>query len=343
MRSVTTVPPNAARSSPYSSPHWFRRHWRALTAVVLSLLALLVVAVGVVGWIGSERVIHPARKVEAHSLSEYDFAPVTETVHFKSLDGTPLAAWFVPAEQTPAPTVILLHGWGRSKAEQLPKADFLHRAGYSVLLLDFRNRGESGGDAVTMGAREPLDVHAAVDYVLTRSEVDPNRIALEGVSLGSSVGILEMKDDPRVKAIVSESSFADLKDVVNKNFENFIHLPPFPFAPVTLWIAERRLNASVGQVRPVSAIARIGDRPALIMHGLADTDIPADSGKRLVAAASGPTEFWEIPGATHAQGYKAQSREYERRVLAFLARYLGAPATPAARGQPAGEYAMIPR
>jgi pimeloyl-ACP methyl ester carboxylesterase len=313
--------------------NWFARHWRALAMVVLAVVGLLAVALGAVGWVGSERVIHPARKVEAHSLSEYAFAPVTETVHFTSADGTPLAAWFVPAAQTPASTVVLLHGWGRSRAEQLPKADFLHRAGYNVLLLDFRNRGESGGAEVTMGAREPLDIRAAVDYALTRPEVDPNRVALAGVSLGSSAGILAMQDDPRIKTIISESSFADLNSVVSTGFEHFIHLPPFPFAPVTVWIAERRLNAGIGGIRPVDAIARIGDRPALIIHDLEDRDIPADSGKRLYAAASGPKEFWEIPGASHAQGYKAQPQEYERRVLAFLARSLGAPGQTAETGR----------
>jgi fermentation-respiration switch protein FrsA (DUF1100 family) len=326
MRSDTTVPANTRGSHRGDVPGWIVRHWRGLSFALLALGGLLsAAAVAIVGWIGAERVIHPQRQVEDHDLGEYDFAPATETVRFQSLDGTPLAAWFVAAEKTPAPAVILLHGWGRSKAEQLPKADFLRRAGYTVLLLDFRNRGESGGDAVTMGAHEPLDVRAAVDYVSTRPEVDPNRIVAAGVSLGSSAGILAMQDDPRIKAIISESSFADLMGVVRTGFQHFIHLPEFPFAPVTVWIAERRLHATIRNIRPVNAIAQIGDRPALIIHDLADDAFPPDSGKRLYTAASGPKEFWEIPGAGHAQGYKAQPQEYEPRALAFLARSLGAP------------------
>jgi dipeptidyl aminopeptidase/acylaminoacyl peptidase len=326
--------PARAPASPTGVPtntrgKWFRRHLRALLAACFTLLALLVVVVGAVGWIGSERAIHPERKTEPYKLSDYAFAVTTQTVRFMSLDGTPLAAWFVPAQRTPAATVLLLHGYGRSKAEHLPKADFLHRAGYNVLLLDFRNRGESGGDAVTAGAREPLDVRSAVDYLVSRPDVDPARIAAAGVSLGSSSAILAMPDEPRIKALVSESSFADLSGVIATSFESLIGLPSFPFAPITVWIVERRLNADAGKIRPVDAIARIGDRAVLIIHDLGDTDLPANSGRRLYAAASGPKELWEIPGAPHAQGYRAQPGEYERRVLAFLARYLGTPAASA--------------
>ena len=311
------------RPSPAAAPvHWLVRHWRLLAGSLAALLGLLVAIVLVVGWIGSERALHPARKVEAHALSEYAFASVTETVHFASLDGTPLAAWFVPAARTPAATVLLLHGYGRSKAEQLPKADFLHAAGYNVLLLDFRNRGESGGNAVTLGAREPLDVRAATNYLLTRPEVDPKRIAVLGVSLGSSSAILAMPQDPAIAALVSESSFADIQSVVNKSFQNFIGLPSFPFAPVTTWMVERRLGVNAGQIRPVDAITKIGSRPVFIIQDLADDLFPVTAGARLYAAASGPKELWQIPGAKHAQGYAAQPDEYRRRVLDFLARSL---------------------
>lgn len=313
---------SAGPSQQSATLHWLMRRRRLLAVSLAALLGLLAAVVLVVGWIGSERAIHPTRKVEAHALSEYAFASVTETVHFTSLDGTPLAAWFVPAARTPAATVLLLHGYGRSKAEQLPKADFLHTAGYNVLLLDFRNRGESGGNAVTLGAREPLDVRAATNYLLTRPEVDPNRIAALGVSLGSSSALLAMPDDPAIKALISESSFADIQSVVNKSFQNFIGLPSFPFAPVTTWIVERRLGVNAGRIRPVDAIAKIGNRPVFIIQDLADDLFPVTAGARLYAAASGPKQMWEIPNAKHAQGYAAQPDEYARRVLDFLARSL---------------------
>lgn len=308
---------------------WIQRHRRLVAVTGGGLLAVVIAILGGVGWIGSERAIHPSAKIEDHTLAEYDFAAGTETVTFPSLDGTPLVGWFVPSGQPVAPTVILLHGHDRSRAELLPHAAYLHRAGYNVLLFDFRGRGESGGGAVTLGAKEPRDVRGAVSYVLSRPDVDPARVAVQGVSQGASSGILAMADDPRIAAIVAESAFTDLRGVVDRGFEDFIDLPSFPFAPITVFIVERRVGASADDVRPIDAITRIGNRPVFIIDDLNDTKMPLNSGPRLYEAAPGAKEMWQVAGAGHAGAYKVQPDEYERRVLAFYHAYLDV--APAAR------------
>jgi fermentation-respiration switch protein FrsA (DUF1100 family) len=280
-------------------------------------LLLAVGIIGAVGWVGSERAMYPERKVEDHTLQEYPFAGITEEVRFPSLDGTPLAGWFIPATGQQAPTVILLHGFGRSRAELLPHAAYLHSAGFNVLLFDFRSRGESGGDEVTLGAREPLDVRGAVSYVLTRPEVDPARVAVQGVSLGASSGILAMADDARIAAIVAESPFSDARGLIDSAFEDFIDLPTFPFGPASALILERRLDADMDDIRPIDAVSRVGQRPIFLIEDLDDTAMPPQSARRLYAAAPGPKELWLVEGAGHAKGYVVAPQEYERRVLAF--------------------------
>ena len=296
--------------------------WIALGTGLVFLLALA--ATGAVGWVGSERAIHPERKTEDFALSNYSFAGNTEDVRFASLDKTDLAGWFVPSGSPAAPTIVLLHGYGRSRAELLPHADYLHQAGYNVFLLDFRNRGQSGGDAVTTGAREPMDVRGTIAYLRSRRDVDPDRIALQGVSLGASSGLIAMVEEPRVTAIVSESAFTDLEETINRSFEHFIGLPAFPFASVTILIAEKRLGVSARDVRPIDAIRKLGQRPVLIIDDLEDKEMPVKSGRRLYDAASGPKELWQIENAAHTEGFKWQPAEYKRRVLEFYANYLAA-------------------
>jgi uncharacterized protein len=331
MMSTTTPVPKRPESAPKQSDAslhaadsigksigaWFSHHRRAVAVGAASVILLLVLALGAIGWVGSERGIHPERKVEPHTLAEYAWGWQAEHVRFSSLDGTPLAGWFIPAGEGPAPAVILLHGYGRSRAELLPHADYLHRAGYHVLMMDFRGRGESGGGAVTLGAKEPLDVRGAVSYALTRPEVDPQRIALQGVSLGASSGILAMADEPHVAAIVAESPFTDMSSTIARSFEHYIDLPSFPFAPITQFIVERRLGVDADDVRPIDAIPRIGARPVFVIEDSADQDMPEHSGSRLYAAATGPKEYWLIEGTGHAGGYKAYPEEYARRVIAF--------------------------
>jgi fermentation-respiration switch protein FrsA (DUF1100 family) len=307
-------------------PH--RRRWnggaairsvRVLGAGAAGVLAALVA----VGWVASERAIHPRRFREDRAPEQYPFAVLTETVRFPSLDGTPLAGWFIPGLGPGAATVILLHEYTASRAQMLPHADYLHRAGYNVLLFDFRNRGESGGDAITAGAREPLDVHGAVAYLLSRDDIDPGRIAVQGSSLGASAGLLAMAEEPHIAAAVAECAFTDLAGAVRHSFRHFFRLPAVPFAPVTLFIVERRLRVRAAGVRPIDAIARFGGRPVLIIEDGDDDRIPPGSGRRLYDAAPGPKEYWLVEGAVHAEGFDTAPVEYERRVLAFYARHLG--------------------
>jgi fermentation-respiration switch protein FrsA (DUF1100 family) len=199
-------------------------------------------------------------------------------------------------------------------------------------MIDFRGRGESGGGMVTMGAREPLDVRAAVEYVASRPEVDATRIAIQGVSLGASAGVMAMPDEPRIAAAVIESPFSSMRGVADRSFEAFLDLPPFPFAPVTVYVLEQRLDADADDIRPVDSITRIGNRPVLIIEDLADDLMPVDSGTDLYEAAPGPKELWQVPEAGHADGYKTAPAEYERRVLDFYRRTLeAAPVAPAGR------------
>jgi fermentation-respiration switch protein FrsA (DUF1100 family) len=86
---------------------------------------------------------------------------------------------------------------------QAAQARHLNKAGYIVLSFNFRGFGESGGErkAVTM-MEEVADVRNAITYLQQRPEIDPERIALTGWSLGGAVVTYVAGVDQRVKATV---------------------------------------------------------------------------------------------------------------------------------------------
>ena len=71
---------------------------------------------------------------------------------------------------------------------------------------------------------------------------------------------------------------------------------------------------------------KIAPRPVLLVAGGGFPDeIPASS---LYRDAGGPTvQLWELPDAAHTGGLRKHPAEYERRVVGFLDRALGLPAS----------------
>lgn len=121
----------------------------------------------------------------------------SERIQLTASDGTHLSAVWVPAT-TPHdvlagreqalrerhPAVLLVHDHGEDARQMLPAAGTLHELGYHVLVLDTRGAGQSEPTARTFGQREALDVAAAIEYLRTRSTVDPQRIAGWGLGYG---------------------------------------------------------------------------------------------------------------------------------------------------------------
>ena len=288
----------------------------------LILLVAIAAVVGVGGWLGSETAIHRGPLVYPWRLADYpDLARVAEPVTLTSRTGVQIAGRFFPGASRA--TIVLSHGYGGGQDEMLPYANFLHRAGYSVFTYDMRNRGGSGGDAITLGALEQEDLLSVVDYLAARPDVDPERIGAFGGSLGASTSILAAARDQRIKAVVTDGPFADVASVVDTGFTAYIGLPAFPFSPVTVRIAEWRTGQRVADVRPVTVVGRISPRALLLIHGREDVALPPVNSERLYAAAGEPKELWLVPGTGHSGARGVDRAEYERRVIAFFRRYLG--------------------
>ena len=294
-------------------------------AVIFVVMAAVVIG----GWFGCELGIHPPRVEERwpksgnwprYTLQQFGL-PGPDNVKFRSLDGLRLAGWFI--EGTNGATVILVHGKDGSRAEMLPHANYLHRAGFSVLLFDSRSRGESEGGEVTLGAREPLDIKGAVDYLRKRPDVNPERIGAQGISLGAASSIVAAAQTQTIKGVVAESAFKSVSSVIESSFENVVGLPSFPFAPVSKFICELRLGADLDEVVPAKVIGKISPRPVFLIDDLKDELLPGDSGKVLYNAAGEPKMLWHIPDCLHGKGWQCAPKEYEGRVLAFWRKTFG--------------------
>lgn len=256
---------------------------------------------------------------------QYDQTPSSfgldfDTVAFPSReDGLKLAAWFVPHRGADR-AIILVHGRNASKQNaisgRLPAlAAALHKAGSNVLMLDLRGHGESEGNRYTFGVYERRDVLGAVDYLLKKG-FTPGKIALLGISLGGAAVIGAAARERAVGALVVESAFADLIDLVTPNWTKESGLPMF-FLPGVYMMWQILFGFNPKDIKPVEEIARVAPRPVLILHSTTDEVIPVSHAKRLAEAAP-QAELVLFEGCDHAELFRDCPQSYLDAVLKFL-------------------------
>jgi cephalosporin-C deacetylase-like acetyl esterase len=81
-----------------------------------------------------------------------------------------------------------------------------------VMAIDYRTIGSSGGSPRQQWfpERQVEDIRAGVSYLLTRAEVDPQRIGVWGHSVGAGVAIVAGVLDHRIGCVVGQNpSFLD--------------------------------------------------------------------------------------------------------------------------------------
>ncbi|KAL6228972.1 hypothetical protein BDW75DRAFT_250306 [Aspergillus navahoensis] len=125
-------------------------------------------------------------------------------VQFHACDGTILRGWHYPTEQK-SPRIIMSHGLAGIRHFLLPPfAERFHQAGFSVLLYDNRNWGDSGGEPrqESNPTLQQTDYYDAFNYAVTLPGVDPENIVYWGTSFSGGNVIYAAAVDKRIKAAV---------------------------------------------------------------------------------------------------------------------------------------------
>ncbi len=152
-------------------------------------------------------VTHPSR--DQMQFDPADLLLRTEDVAFHASDGVLLSGWLVKGAPR-APVILLCHDLGGSRSTLLGSAVSLNRAGYPLLVFDFRGHGRSTGSGGWLGVDEKLDILGAIEFLRTRSDLDSSRIGLWGIGMGAYAGILAAREDPRIVALALDSLYPDV-------------------------------------------------------------------------------------------------------------------------------------
>jgi alpha-beta hydrolase superfamily lysophospholipase len=331
-------------------------------ALILLLFPPLLAAVG--GWLAGPAFLHPIRRELTPDLireADASFAVTggtREDFDVRAPDGALLRGWKVRPKNPNGNWVLLFHGVADNRVGVIGQSEFLLRAGYSVVMMDARAHGASGGPIATYGWLERNDTHAVIDALLA-SETDIEQISVQssqprlkpipnlpggppltrprlhlfalGESMGAGIVLQSAAADPRIEAVVAEASFANMREA-SYDYAGLRKYPWLgktllsPFSWTLLYRGEKLAGFPAAEVSPVKAVASRAF-PVLLICDEKDVALPCRHSEMIYAAARGPKQLWVVPRAFHTAAYGFAPEEFRRRVLSFFAMHSAATAT----------------
>src|SRR6266498_3490501 len=250
---------------------------------------------------------HPPRRFNWMPETKLDFREVT----FPSRAGLTLFGRFAPGKNHAA--ILLLHRLGGTNADMLFHAEILVNAGYGVFLVDLRAHGSSDGDTSTFGLHEADDVAGAVDYLLSRADVNGQKIGALGISLGAQAALRGALKTDKLRALVLEGlgpSVLSDHGGRPKSLQGWVNYP-------SNWLYQRAYEFMIGgrDQGVLEVIGKVAPRPILFIAS-GGNDIYFS--RMFCQAAGEPKELWELSNGRHGAAFLQDSHGYTKRVVEFF-------------------------
>jgi len=271
-----------------------------------------------------ERYLHMGdRKLDVYGCCLSNFAegmkrryPGAERV-LVPYEGSTLPAWFMPAKNTggkPAPTVVFFNGLdGTKEVGILYGGVELAERGINTLAID----GPGQGEALRLQnivSRYDWEVPAgaAYEYLASRPDVDPARVAIMGISMGGYFAPRAAAMDSRFAACVAWGGHFDYHESWvrrRKEIESGGTRVSAPYFHLLWVLGVPDMDAAMKKLENYR-LAGLAERiqcPFLCVHGENDTIVPVDYAKRLFAAVGATNKSMRVftaedGGSEHCQG-----------------------------------------
>lgn len=246
-----------------------------------------------------------------------DWGAAYRDVAITSADGTELAGWYLPGE--PGPVIVLLHGHGGNRLATTFHAECLTAAGYSLLMLDLRAHGDSGGRRFAYSQAAVDDVIAGARFAARQPECD-GRVGLMGISAGGTLALLAASQSNVVAAVAADGP----SPVTHADFPPpasvFDRLWRYPmeriYQKLVDWFSQMPRCEPLVQVVPA-----IAPRPILLIA--TGSGFEQRLAKQLYGLAQDPKGLVELPQAGHAAGWRKAPESYTRNLTRFFDEALG--------------------
>ena len=196
--------------------------------------------------------------------------------------GKKIYGYFIKSNgSVPSITVLYFHGNYDHLQYYWDRAELLYKTGFNVFIFDYQGYGMSEGTPSESALY--ADGRAALQYVLSRNDVSPARLAFYGYSVGAAGAIDVAAYEFSPSCLCLESPFSSMSTLLQSGV-----LLDIPSSYITN-----------GEYNNAEKIRRV-HTPLLLMHGVDDKFIDIDkNGAVVFNNANPPKQFIRVPGADH--------------------------------------------
>lgn len=249
-----------------------------------------------------------------NSLAEIQELP-HEVLELVSHDNIMLKGIYYPGEKNSHVTVICVHGYtSHAEREWAFPGLFYLSLGYNVLIPYQRAHGLSGGNHITLGALEHVDMLGWVNKV---NEMNPeDRIIIHGLSMGGGIALdLTDKEMKNVKAIISDAPSESIKGFFEGIASHVFKKDGEKIAAYAISRFEKKYGVNINDFERVNVVAN-SKYPLLLSAG------SNEHCEELFAAIKdnnpNRTEIIILPGCNHGNGMYKQTEMYHQAIKDFL-------------------------
>ena len=189
---------------------------------------------------------------------------------------------------------VLCHGYTYGKLGAIVYAQILMELGFTSIIYDHRNHGESGKKHTTMGYYEKYDLETVIDWCYVNFGRDI-RIVSHGESMGAATVLdyLNIKDN--VSLIIADCGYSDLKTLIRHQMKTVFHIPPIIFMPLANFCLKLRAGFYMKEVSPMEGV-RKSKTPILFIHGDHDTYVPYQMSIQMYEECKAPKKLYLAKG-----------------------------------------------
>lgn len=245
----------------------------------------------------------------------------------------PAPAWVIPAETEGNAEgrswVIQVHGRGVDRREPLRAIPVFHQAGYTSLLISYRNDGvapASQDGQYALGDMEWLDIEAAIDFAVSRGA---RNVVLMGWSMGGAI-VLQAQTRSRsarhIRGIILDSPVVDWVRVLEHQ-AGTMKVPRVIRSAVYKLISSSWGARITGQAQPIDLprldfVHRAAELsvPMLLMHSDSDPYVPIGGSRELARLRPDLVSYRQFHGPGHTRLWNYDEVPWVTAISGWLSR-----------------------